>query len=679
MADTSQRASRDTSKQDEEEKVTPGLGVESHKHLRNIYLKGIPYTEVQKILFSSFEPLIMPGERLSVTECLGRVTAEPVFARISSPHYHAAAMDGIAVDAEATFGARETSPKTLVVGKDAFWVDTGDPLPKNTNAVIMVEDLHDKGDGLLEIMTPVSPWENVRVYGEDMVETELILPANHRLRPVDLAACLAGGVRELSVRRKPRVTIIPTGTELVPPTKDPGPGEIIEFNSEAFKGFLEIWGACPLVDEIVSDDFEEIKTRVDKAVDRSDVVLVNAGSSAGSEDYTSKVVEDLGELLVHGAATRPGKPIVVGKVRGKPVLGIPGYPVSAVLAMDLYVKPLIMRLLGLPLPKSDTVQARLSRSITSPMGVDEFIRVKLGKVGDRLVATPIARGAALTTSLVRADGIVIAPRGSEGIIAGKTVEVRLEKPLSEIMGTVVAIGSHDLTLDIIANLLREKHPDMTLSSANQGSLGGLLALKRQEAHMAGTHLLDEKTGVYNVPYIQRYLPGMEVCLVTLVYRQQGLMVLPGNPKNIKAIEDLTRPDVTFINRQKGAGTRVLLDFALREKRIDPAQIRGYERESYTHTQVAAQVKSGAADVGLGVLSAARALGLEFIPWKEERYDLAIPMEYLEHPGVKAILEIIGGAEFKKKVLSLGGYDTRDTGKFQWPQELVKPEEEPHAR
>lgn len=634
---------------------------------RSIYLQDIPYQRARETLLKAFSKVTMPGEILPVTECLDRVTAEPVFAKLSSPHYHAAAMDGVAVNAEITFGARETAPKTLKVGKDAFWVDTGDPLPKGTNAVIMVEDLHDLGNGRLEIIAPVSPWENVRAYGEDVVETELILPANHKLRPVDLGAILAAGVREISVRKRPVVTIIPTGSELVPPARVPSPGEIIEFNSTVFSGFIRSWGGIPRVTGIIPDDFEKIQNAVEEAVSNSDIVLVGAGSSAGTEDFTSKVLESLGEVLVHGVATRPGKPVIFGKVKEKPVLGIPGYPGSAVLAMELYVKPLIMSFLGLPSPKPHTVHAVMSRTVTSPMGVDEFLRVKLGKVGNNLVATPVARGAALTTSLVRADGIVIIERGKEGIMAGTRVEVCLLKPLQEILGTVVAIGSHDLALDIISSLLKEKHPNITLSSAHQGSLGGLFALRRNEAHIAGTHLLDENTGLYNIPYIQKYLKGMDVYLITLVYRQQGFMVLPGNPKKIKSVEDLTRHDVTFINRQKGAGTRVLLDYSLKTKGIDPKDIRGYEREGYTHTQVAAAVKSGAADVALGILSAARALGLDFIPWQEERYDLAIPAQYLDHPGVRALLEIIKTDEFKNKVEKLGGYDTRDTGKIQWPQ------------
>jgi len=438
---------------------------------RTVFLENIPYEEALKVFRAAVGTPLTPAETLPAHECLGRVTAKPVVAKVSSPHFHAAAMDGVAVNATFTFGASESSPKTLRVGEDAFWVDTGDPLPQGTNAVIMVEELNDIGDNRLEIISPIAPWENVRVYGEDMVETEMILPANTKLRPADLGAVLAGGVTEVAVRKKPVVAIIPTGSELVPPGKAPAPGEIIEFNSTIFRGMLSEWGAKAEVFPIVPDKYDDISDAVARAADSCDVILIGAGSSHGSEDYTSRVIASLGQLLVHGIATRPGKPVVLGIVNGKPVIGVPGYPVSAVLIMELFVKPLVFTMLGLPVPKPQRIDAALSRSVVSPMGVDEFVRVRVGKVGNRLVATPMGRGAALTTSLVRADGTILIPRGTEGLTAGSTVTVSLHKPLEEILGQVVAIGSHDITLDVIASMLRERNPEMTLSSSNQGSLG----------------------------------------------------------------------------------------------------------------------------------------------------------------------------------------------------------------
>jgi putative molybdopterin biosynthesis protein len=632
---------------------------------RNVYLEDIPLEEAQGKFLHFFAGHLSAAETVPVTAAAERVTAKPVFAQLSAPHYHAAAMDGVAVAAERTFGASETSPLKLVLGEETFWVDTGDPLPPGTNAVIMVEDLHQLPTGEVEIIAAVSPWENVRILGEDMVQTELIIPANHRLRPVDLGAILAGGVTEVAVRRQPRVAIIPTGTELVPPGKTPMAGEIIEFNSTIFAAQIKQWGGEPVVFPITPDDYHQIKTRTAQAAKEADIVLLSAGSSAGSQDYSSHVIAELGEVFVHGVATRPGKPVILGQIKGKPAMGMPGYPGSAWLAVELYLKPLLYGFLGLAVPKLPQTKAWLARTVVSPIGMDDFVRVKLGPVGERLVATPLPRGAALTTTLVRADGILLIPRGSEGIFAGTEVEIKLLKPEQEIRNTVVAIGSHDLMLDIIANLLREKYPQYTLSSAHVGSLGGLLALRRGETHLCGTHLLDPTTGQYNVSYVQKYLPGRKVYLINLAYRQQGLMVLPGNPKQISKLQDLTRSDVTFINRQRGAGTRVLLDWALKEEGIDPSSIKGYRREEYTHTSVAAAVKSGAADVGLGVLSAARALGLDFIPWRSERYDLAILGDYLEHPGVAAILNLIKSQEFKEQVEALGGYDLTDCGLVMW--------------
>jgi putative molybdopterin biosynthesis protein len=297
-----------------------------------VYLQNIPFVDAQKRFLDAFAGLAAPEETLLVGQCLGRVTSRPVFARLSSPHYHASAMDGVAVHSDATAGARETHPVTLTAGTNAFWVDTGDPLPPGTNAVIMVEDIHQLGDSRLEVLSAVAPWENVRVYGEDMVESELILPALWLLRPVDLGAVLAGGHRELWVRKKPIVAIIPTGSELVPPSQDPGPGQIIEFNSTVFSGMVRQWGGEPVVSPIVTDDFAAICAAVEKASKEADIVLIGAGSSHGSEDYTSKVLETLGEVMVHGVATRPGKPVVLGRAGSKPAVGVPGYPVSAVLA-----------------------------------------------------------------------------------------------------------------------------------------------------------------------------------------------------------------------------------------------------------------------------------------------------------------------------------------------------------
>ncbi len=609
-----------------------------------------------------------PGERVPLWEAAGRVTAAPVWARLSEPHYHASAVDGYAVVADDTIGATETSPRRLRIGEQAVYVDTGDPLPEGKNAVIMLEHVHlvreAPGEGPpthIEILQPIAPWKNVRLMGEDIVVSQLIVPTNHLLRPQDIGAIAGSGHDSVVVRRRPRVAILPTGTELVPPGAAVQPGDIIEFNSLVLAAQVEACGGEATRLEAVPDDFDRILSTVRKALADHDMVIINAGSSAGSEDYTARVVETLGELFVHGVAIRPGHPIVLGVAEGKPILGAPGFPVAAALSFDLFARPVLYRMQGLEPPERPRTRAVLTRKVLSPMGEDEFLRVTLGRVGKRVVATPLKRGASIIMSLVLADGVVRIPRFSEGIHAGEEVDVELLVPPEVLDRTIVVTGSHDLTMELLADALRREQKGVRLISTNVGSLSGLMALARDEAHIAGSHLLDEETGEYNLPYVRRLIPDRDVVVLGFVYREQGLIVQPGNPKNIRNLEDLTRPDVVFVNRQRGAGTRVLLDYELKRRGINPRQIKGYERMEYTHLAVAATVKSGAADCGLGILAAARALGLDFIPLFRERYDLVIPREYYESDLLAPLLEVIRSDRFREAVEALGGYDTSIMG------------------
>ncbi|MDF2627327.1 MAG: molybdenum cofactor biosynthesis protein [Symbiobacteriaceae bacterium] len=637
---------------------------------RKIYLESVSVQEAQARLNAALDAAGWGHiERIApVEECLGRVTARPITANISAPHYHASAVDGVAVRSRDTFAAMETNPVTLTFGEQAFWVDTGDPVPAGCDAVIMVEDVNLVDDGhsvgaRCEILAPAAPWQHIRAIGEDVVATEIILPEGHRIRPQDMGALLAAGVMEIPIIKRPRVVFIPTGTELVNPKPDPKAGEIIEFNSRVVLSQVAEWGGVPKRFPIIPDNYELLKDTVLKAVDRGDIIVVNAGSSAGSEDYTVHVLAELGEVLVHGVAIKPGKPVMLGMIKGKPVIGLPGYPVSTWLTADIFVRPLIYRHLGIPMPQRPTATATLARRLTSPMGVEEYVRVKLGRVGEKLVATPISRGAGVISSLVRADGMLVVPAGREGIGEGQEVQVDLLRPLDEIQETVVATGSHDTALDLMSSFMRRTAVNHFLSSAHVGSLGGLLALKRGEAHMAGVHLLDEATGDYNVSYVKRYL-GRPALLALLARREQGFLVPRGNPKHIRTFADLARPDVTYVNRQRGAGTRLLLDYHLKQEGIDPSQVQGYAREEFTHLNVAAAVQSGAADTGLGILSAAKALDLDFVPITWEEYELCIPADQEQHPGVQAILNLLTQPAFQRAVADLGGYDVSEAGRLR---------------
>lgn len=640
---------------------------------RNIYLQDVALSEALErwhaVLAEHGLLQPLPAETIPLEQALGRVTAEPVWARISSPHYHAAAMDGYAVRAEATRGATETTPLLLKVGEQAIPVDTGDPLPGDANAVIMIENTHlvSRPDGdYIEILASTPPWRYVRPMGEDIVATELVLPANHRIRPQDIGAIAGSGHTEVTVYRRPRVAILPTGTELVKPGEPLKPGDIIEYNSLVLGAMAEEAGALVTRLPIEADDRKAIQKAVEQALVDHDLVVVNAGSSAGSEDFTASIVRDLGVLCVHGIAIRPGHPVILGVARNRAIAGIPGYPVSAAMTFDIIVRPLLYRWQGQLPPERPVIEAVLTRKVLSPMGEDEFLRVSLGRVGDRVVATPLSTGAGVLMSLVKADGIVTIPRFSEGYHAGETVKVELLRSPRTIDNTIVAIGSHDMTLDLLADFLQRRHPHLRLSSSHVGSVGGLLALQRNEAHLAGSHLLDEESGEYNIGYVQKMLAeqGVHGVLLGFVRRTQGLIVPKGNPKRVESLEDLLREDVVFVNRQRGAGTRVLLDYELKKRGINPRRIQGYDRMEYTHLAVAAAVRSGAADCGLGILAAARALDLDFVPLFDERYDLVIPQEHYESPLLQPLLEIIRNraSGFVAAVESLGGYGVEQMGK-----------------
>jgi putative molybdopterin biosynthesis protein len=660
----------------------------------SVYLHDIPLPEAQARLKQALLEVdlwrVLGVETIPLDEnALGRVTAQPVWAKISSPHYHAAAMDGFAVRALSTNAALPSKPLTLQIGPEASYVDTGDPLPDWANAVIPIENvesLDELGNITDEIRNPISiriraavaPWSHVRPLGEDIVTTQLVLPAGHVLQPADLGAIAASGHQQINVARKPRVAILPTGTELVPIGSKLRAGDILEYNSLVLASQIKSMGGEPTRCPIIKDDFQLICESVLEAAQKHDLVLLNAGSSAGAEDFSAKVVEELGTLLVHGVAVRPGHPVILGLINRQskignqeskhltpdtshpiPIIGVPGYPVSAALTIDIFVEPLMAHWLGRRPRELPTETATLTRKIVSPPGDDDYVRVAIGKVGGKLLAAPLSRGAGVITSLVQADGLALIPRGAQGMDAGEAVKVYLYRSKAEIERTIFCIGSHDLTLDLMSQFLAEH--DRRLASANVGSQGGLIALRRGEAHLAGSHLLNPETGEYNISYIRQYMPNIPVKVLALVKREQGLMVKRGNPKSIKGLEDLKRSDIRFVNRQRGAGTRVLLDYHLNLMTIPREWIVGYNQEEYTHLGVAAAVASGRADCGLGIAAAAQALELEFIPLFQERYDLVIPKQFVYDELLAPLLGILSERRFREAVSHLIGYDVSVMG------------------
>jgi putative molybdopterin biosynthesis protein len=624
--------------------------------------------EAKKILFDHFEHMVTKVETLDVVDAKGRVLATPAMAVISSPNFHAAAMDGIAVDAATTFGASEETPSTLCPDKNAFWINTGHAMPEGTNAVIMIEHLNIIDEKNVEIEAPVFPWQHVRKMGEDIVATQLLFPQGHRINAHSLGALLSGGIFTISAYKKPKVLIIPTGSELkqwheikIDQLK---PGDVVESNSSVLGGLCEDHGAQFESHSMLRDNLENIKRAVENAAKQDyDMICIIGRSSAGSEDFAKQVISSLGKIYVHGVTMMPGKPMMFGKVFDTPVFGIPGYPVAAIVAFEQFAGPLLLNMQKLPKKEIISVHVSPARKIASKLGLEEFLRVKIGSVDGKLISSQLPRGSGSITTLTEADGIIRIPANIEGISANQKVRAQLLRPLSSIENTIVITGSHDNTLDILADQIKEVSCDISVSSSHVGSMGGLMAIKKGACHMAGAHLLDPEDGSYNISYIKKYLPNQKVWIINLVMRDQGLIVAKTNPKNIQSIQDLKDKGLKFINRQPGSGTRILFDYKLKSLGLSIHDIQGYENDEYTHMSVAVSVLSGRVDAGLGIHAAARALDLDFIPIVTEEYDLIIPDRFYKTPKIQTLLKIIQTEKFKDRIQSLGGYGTQKTGKI----------------
>ena len=624
--------------------------------MKYAYLNNVPLEQAvaDYLEFLREHGMAYRTETVAAAEALDRVTAHAVYARICAPHYNACAMDGIALDAAVTFGASETTPVTL---KETQYVraDTGDPLPKGCNAVVMIEDCVEM-DGGITLYSAAAPWQHVRQIGEDVAAGDMILSSFTAIEPAMMGALLAGGVLHVEVLAKPRVGIIPTGDEIVAPSEHPADGEVMEFNSAIFSGMLRRFGAEPVTYPIVPDAFDTISEALSMAAAECDAVLLCAGTSAGRDDDTAAIIRALGEVCFHGVAIRPGKPAVLGRVGAKPVVGVPGYPVSGIVALMELVCPVIDALLMRPRAQAEHVCVTMGRKLNSSLKYREFVRATLGLDAEgRLAAVPLNRGAGVVSSFVKADCLIDVPQSCEGYDAGDRAQARLLRPVERIARTVRVVGSHDPLIDEAADLMRRADPGAFVSSAHVGSMGGILAVLRGEAQLGGVHLLDERDGSYNESYVERFFPEGGVALVECVQRVQGLMTAPGNPKGIRAFAQISDAGVLYVNRQKGSGTRILCDFLMRREGIAADAVDGYAREETTHTAVAAQIASGTADCGLGILSAARIYGLDFIPICNERYDLLVGLDAMADSMVQSFLKVLQTEAFAGRLDRLGGY------------------------
>ena len=449
------------------------------------FLTNTPLEEARRSYLQALEALGFASEpeTVPVQEACGRITAQAVYAHGCAPHYAASAMDGIAVRAADTFGATDTTP--VVLTPDRFTVvDTGDQIPEGCDAVVMVEEIVPQADGSVMIHGAAAPWQHIRQIGEDVCAGEMILPGYTAVSPAAIGAMIAGGVLQVPVIRRPVVGIIPTGDEIVSPCADPEPGQILEFNGAIFSAMVREWGAEPRLYPIVPDKFDLIEAALGKAAEECDMVLLNAGSSAGREDYSAAAIGALGQVFCHGLAMKPGKPAILGAIGKKPVLGVPGYPVSGILVIEELLRPVVDRWFHRCPALRPTALATLTRPVVSGLKYEEFVRVRMGYVGDKLMASPLNRGAGVVSSFMKADGILRIPQGREGYEAGDQVQIRLLCPLQKLKNTLVVIGSHDPLLDEVGNLLHMADPSLYMSSSHVGSMGGIMAVRRGEAHAA---------------------------------------------------------------------------------------------------------------------------------------------------------------------------------------------------
>jgi putative molybdopterin biosynthesis protein len=660
---------------------------------RKVFRELVSVEEAKRNLYMHFKPKSVGTEIAPLTNAYKRVLAEDVQAQIDVPPFDRATMDGFAVHAEDTFGAEEEKPVTLeIVGKvgagerpeidvekgQAVEISTGAPIPKGANAVVMVEHTHQSGK-TLNIYKPVSPGENIMASGSDIMAGELILRKGTVLTPREIGVLASMGITEVKVFKRPKVAIVSTGNEIVQPGKPLEYGKIYDINAYSIYASVIENGCEPIFLGIVKDDVEAIRLRLEEGLRKADIVIASGGTSAGVGDLLYQIVNSLGKpgILVHGVSIRPGKPLIIAVVDGKPLFGLPGYPTSALMTFHIFVMPVLREMAGLkPQLESVVINAKTAEKIYLQEGRREYLPVNviMGDTGEFTVY-PILSGSGAITTLAEADGFIEVPENRTFLEENETVPVKLFS--SELKPVdLMIIGSHCVGVDILLELLRKENPDVTSKVVNVGSSGGLAAIRRGEADIAGVHLLDEETGKYNTPFLKRYSVDEKAVLVRGYNRQQGLIVAKGNPKGIRQLQDILRKDVSFINRNLGSGTRILLDMNLKKMAKEAgadfkevaSKIKGYQFEAKSHTSVALAVLQGKADVGLGIRAVADRYGLEFIFLADEEYDFAVQKKRLQKKSIQAFIDALKSETFKEELKNRasGLVPTKDTGKIIYP-------------
>ncbi|MDL2298789.1 molybdopterin biosynthesis protein MoeA [Synergistaceae bacterium OttesenSCG-928-D05] len=630
------------------------------------YPEHLELSQAWQILRGVFaEAYLNFRQEIEITDALGLVLARDIVALRNVPHYAASAVDGYALDADATIGASPATP-AMIKKENYAWVNTGADLPVWANSVLMVEDSAIE-DGVLCVYKSLTPSTNVRPLGEDVMAGQIIAREGEIVSPALISLFLNAGMEKVSVIKKPGVLFIPTGNEIVPKEEwlanpKPKSGTVAESNSLFIKASFAQWGFTVDVTPVLLDVPDILKEYVQKGAKEYDLVLVGAGSAKGDRDHTLTVFQALGEVLFRWIRMKPGRPAMAAAVDGKPVICLPGFPMSTAVVLWSLVYPLLKLLSGVRGDQKELIREAIgTREIwdtkllvqhSSPAGVEDWLRVKTARVGDTLYSWVLTSGASVLWALAESDGIALLPASALECEKGTDVQVCMTKEV-DLSRRILFQGSDDPAIQLLATPIKRWGGDFV--SRAVGSMGGLAALGRGECHLAASHLLDEHDGTYNDSFIERFAAGRDWRRFLVFYRMQGIIVQAGNPKNIRSFEDLCNGDFVFTNRQPGAGTRVLFDYYLKLNGKSPEDVKGYAQQCSTHMEAANRVHTGLADATLGIKSAADALGLDFIPLAEEPYELVIPAEYLEHPGIAALLDALQDSAWRKSVEEMGGY------------------------
>ena len=610
------------------------------------------------------------GRRVTMPpgEALGLILTEDVVSLRNVPHYAASAMDGYALMSALTSGAAPATP--VVLSRENFaWVNTGMPVGE-ADSVVMVEDTsEDAGPGAIKIFKSLVQGENVRAVGEDVMRGALLACRGEKVTPALASLFLCAGISGVPVITKPRTIFIPTGNEIISPERWLGdeqiePGLVAESNSTYASAMFSNWGYELTVSPILPDDPKVIADAIRRASLDYDVILLSAGSAKGRRDHSAEIFRDLGRILFRHVRMKPGRPAMAAEINERPAICVPGFPMSCAVTLWSLVYPLLKVMSG---ERVDTngneyvaeamgsigdLYAGLTTNHSSPSGIGEWMRVKCALVDGKKLCWPMPSGASVLRALAESDGISMIPEESLEIPKGSGITIMLTRHV-DFAKRLLFQGSDDPAFGLLVSFVACRGAELVIRAV--GSMGGLAALGRGEAHLAASHLLDASTGEYNTSFIEQFARGREWRRMLIFNREQGIMTAPGNPKNIRSFEDLASGGVMFENRQPGAGTRVLLDYMLGDKKIAPSSLPGYDRISITHLEAANKVASGVADATLGIKAAADAIGLHFIPVAHEPYELVFSEEFYGHPAAEYFLNAIKSAEWRDAVRNMGGY------------------------